>query len=161
MFKKDKQQLWSVISKLHWRQFKTPLQLTDIHAILWDFSLFSYRSIQASSPDHVSVYLLQVPGLLLNCPLGFEELRCSLIPKWTCQGRKEGCKNYVLKGTVEVPAVVQWVKILTATAWVWPLAWHGGLKELTLPPLRNRSQLRLRFSPWPRNFHTPWVQPNK
>ena len=29
--------------------------------------------------------------------------------------------------------------------------WHRGLKDPALP------QLWLRFNPWPRNFHMPWV----
>ena len=33
---------------------------------------------------------------------------------------------------------------------------HSGLKRIW-----RRSQLRLRFSPWPRNFHMPWVWPLK
>lgn len=28
-----------------------------------------------------------------------------------------------------------------------------------LPPLQRRPKLQLRFGPWPRNFHLPWVRP--
>ena len=54
---------------------------------------------------------------------------------------------------------VQWVKNLTAVAWValearvQSLAQHSGLKDLVLLQLQCRLQLRLRFSPWPGNFH--------
>ena len=41
------------------------------------------------------------------------------------------------------PCPPQWVKDLAL-----PLLWHG-------------SQLQLRFSPWPRNFHMPQVQPGR
>ena len=35
------------------------------------------------------------------------------------------------------------------------------LKDPPLPHLQcNRSQLQLRFNPWPRNFHLPWVYGN-
>ena len=40
-----------------------------------------------------------------------------------------------------VPAVAQWIK------------------GPALPQLGHRSQLRLGFDPWPRNFHMPWVWP--
>ena len=51
--------------------------------------------------------------------------------------------------------MVQWVKNLTAVAWVsaetWvlSLAWHSGLKDAELLQLQHSSQLRLRFDPWP------------
>ena len=55
-----------------------------------------------------------------------------------------------------VPTVAQWVKNLTAVAWVtaevWvpSLAWHSGLTDLALLQLQHRSQLWwLRFNPWP------------
>ena len=41
------------------------------------------------------------------------------------------------------------------------MAQHSGLKETRVPQLRHRPQLRLRFDPWPRNFHMPQVQPRK
>ena len=41
------------------------------------------------------------------------------------------------------PAVVQWIK-------------YSALLQLW-----HRSQLRLRFNPWPGNFHLPWLQPKK
>ena len=44
----------------------------------------------------------------------------------------------------EVPAVVQWIKNPSAPPWVAVEA--------------HRLQLRLRFNPWPRNFHMLWVQ---
>ena len=56
-----------------------------------------------------------------------------------------------------VPAMVQWVKNLTAEAQVRPLAQHRKLKDLVLPQLWYRSQLRLGYIPWPRNFHMPRV----
>ena len=57
----------------------------------------------------------------------------------------------------------QWVENLTSVAqvavetWVLPPARHSGLKDPVLPQLLRRSQLWLGFSPWPRNFHMPWV----
>ena len=57
--------------------------------------------------------------------------------------------------------MAQWVKKLTAAAQVsakvqaGPLAWYRELKDLV------SQQLWLRFEPWPRNFHTLWVQPFK
>ena len=60
-----------------------------------------------------------------------------------------------------VPTAVQWVKNLTAVAQitvegqVQSLAQHSGLKDPVL------LQLWLGFSPWPGNFHMPWVQPLK
>ena len=62
--------------------------------------------------------------------------------------------------------MVQWVKTLTAGAWVaeevWvqPPAQHLGLKDPALPQLCDRPQLQLRFS-WPGNIHTPRVRPKK
>ena len=51
--------------------------------------------------------------------------------------------------------MAQWVKNLTAGAWVPSLAQCNGLKGLAL------LQLQLRFNPWPKNFHMPRVQPFK
>ena len=58
--------------------------------------------------------------------------------------------------------MVQLVKNLTAAAWAaaeawvpYP-AWCSGLNDLW-----HRSQLQLRFSPWPGNFHILWVWPLK
>ena len=59
---------------------------------------------------------------------------------------------------------MQWVKNLTAAAQaaaearVRSLAQHSQLRDLALPQLQKRLQLWLRFSPWPKNFHMPWVQ---
>ena len=39
-----------------------------------------------------------------------------------------------------------------------PVQW---VKDLALPQLRCKSQMRLRFSPWPGNVHMPWVGPKK
>ena len=64
-----------------------------------------------------------------------------------------------------IPTVVQQAKNVTVVAWVTlevqvqSLAWHSRLKNPELPQLQRRSQLRLGFSPWPGNFHTPRVQP--
>ena len=68
-----------------------------------------------------------------------------------------------------VPALVQRVKnliaaaLVTKEAWVWSLAQHSGLKDLALLQLWCRSQLWLRFSPWPGNFHMPqmWLGKKK
>ena len=55
--------------------------------------------------------------------------------------------------------MVQWVKNLTAEACiteeacVHSPAWHSGLKDPALPWPWHRSQLQLRFNPWPGNFH--------
>ena len=35
------------------------------------------------------------------------------------------------------------------------------IKDLTLSLLWLRLLLWRRFNPWPRNFHTPWVQPKQ
>ena len=35
------------------------------------------------------------------------------------------------------------------------------VKDLALLQLWHKLQLWFRFSPWPRNFHMPWVQPLK
>ena len=42
-----------------------------------------------------------------------------------------------------IPTVVQWVK------------------DQVLPHVWHRLQLWLRFDPWPKNFHTPQVQPKE
>ena len=61
-----------------------------------------------------------------------------------------------------VSAVARWVKNLTAAAqvkaeaWVQSLAQCSRLKDPALLQLQCRSQLRLRFDPWPGNFHMPW-----
>ena len=58
-----------------------------------------------------------------------------------------------------VPTMVQWVTNptavarVTAEAQVRSPAWHSGLEDPALP------QLRLRFSPQPRNFYMPWAGP--
>ena len=63
--------------------------------------------------------------------------------------------------------MVQQVKNLTAMAQVaveaqvQSLARCSGLKDLTLPQLWCWSQLWLRFSLWPGNFHMPRAQPKK
>ena len=59
------------------------------------------------------------------------------------------------KNEFGVPAVVQWVKNLTAVAqvteevWVQSPTWHSVLKDPELPQLWGRSQLQLRFNLWP------------
>ena len=64
-----------------------------------------------------------------------------------------------------VPTVVQWVKNLTAVAWVAMEARVGspaqcsGVKDPGLPQLQCRSQLQLGLNLWPRNCHMQWVQP--
>ena len=35
------------------------------------------------------------------------------------------------------------------------------VKELVWLQVWHRSQLQLRFGPWTRNFHMPWVRPQK
>ena len=35
------------------------------------------------------------------------------------------------------------------------------VKDLALPQLWRRLQLRLRFDPWPWNIHMLWVRPKK
>ena len=62
-----------------------------------------------------------------------------------------------------LPGVMPWKKKkkknLTAEVWVDVEGagsipgLHGGLKDLGL------QQMQLRFNPWPRNFHMPWVWP--
>ena len=62
---------------------------------------------------------------------------------------------------LQVPAMAQWIKNLTAVArvpaeaWIQSPAWSSGLKDLAL------AQLWLRFNPWSRNFHVPQMQPLK
>ena len=72
------------------------------------------------------------------------------------------CKLTILqlkKKTIkEIPAVAQCLKDL-AFLWQhgldpWPKQW---IKCMALPQLRCRSQLWLRFNPWPGNFHIMWV----
>ena len=72
-------------------------------------------------------------------------------PKFKMQYYLQSVKKK--KESTGVPTVAQWVKNPTAVAQVGSLAWHSGLKDPGLLPLR------LGFSPWPRNFHMPWVQP--
>ena len=63
------------------------------------------------------------------------------------------------------PAMVQWVKNLTAVArvavevWVQSLTQCSGLKDPMLLKLWHGLQLWLRFNSWPENFHMPQVQP--
>ena len=63
--------------------------------------------------------------------------------------------------------MVQWVKTLTAVAWVdaevqgRSLDQRNGLKDLALLQLWHRSQLQLRFNHWPGNFHMSLVRPLK
>ena len=63
----------------------------------------------------------------------------------------------IVKDIGEVPTVAQWVKNLTAAAQV--------AAESQVPPLTVQDpalpQLKLRFSPWPRNFHMLQVQQKK
>ena len=60
---------------------------------------------------------------------------------------------------------MQWVKNLTTAAqvtaevWVQSLASCSALKDSALLQLKHRSQLWLRFNPWPRNFYMLQVQP--
>ena len=35
------------------------------------------------------------------------------------------------------------------------------VKDTALPQLWQRSHPQLRFNPWPRNFHRPWIQSKK
>ena len=66
-----------------------------------------------------------------------------------------------------VSAVAQCVKNQTAAAqitveaWVESLLPEYGLKDPELLQLWHSSQLCLGFSPWPGNFHMPWMQPLK
>ena len=63
--------------------------------------------------------------------------------------------------------MAQWVKNPTAGAWVaveaqvQSLTQGSALKDLALPSLPGRLQWQLGFSPWPRNFHMPQMQPLK
>ena len=57
--------------------------------------------------------------------------------------------------------MVQWVKNLTAVAWIAVEAWFQsltGFSGLKGPALL---QVWLGFNPWPGNFHKPWVWPLK
>ena len=63
--------------------------------------------------------------------------------------------------------MAQWAKDPTAAAlvaaevWLDPRPSALGLKEPVLPHLRRKSQLWLRFSSWPGNFHVLLVRPFK
>ena len=62
-----------------------------------------------------------------------------------------------------VPAVVQWVNdpacLCGGTGLIPSLA--QWVKDAVLLQLWHRPQPRLRFDPWPGNFHMPWVHPKK
>ena len=66
-----------------------------------------------------------------------------------------------------VPSMAQWVRNPTAVAQaavemrVPSPTPHDGLKEPVLPQLWHRSQLWLRFTPWPRNYHMLLVSHKK
>ena len=65
------------------------------------------------------------------------------------------------------PAVAQWVKNPTAVVWVSAEAWvpsparQSVLRDSVLWQLWCKSQLQLRFNPWPRNFHILHIWPLK
>ena len=65
------------------------------------------------------------------------------------------------------PTVAQRVKNLNVAAQVtpeervWSPSKHSELQDPALPQLPHRSQLQLRFNPWPGNFHMPRVRPLK
>ena len=69
------------------------------------------------------------------------------------------------KGRKWSSCLAQWVKNPIAVAWVTTetqvqsSAQCSGLKDLALLQLWHRWQLWFTFSPWPRNFHRPRVQP--
>ena len=91
--------------------------------------------------------------------------------KWWIYIEASPCLTYFESTSLEsvsrvdkgVPAVVQWVKNLTAVSRVpvevqaQTLARSSGLKDLLLLQLLHRSQLWLRFHPWLGNFSTLWV----
>ena len=60
-----------------------------------------------------------------------------------------------------VPVVEQWVKNPTAKAWVTVQVWVQSLGQCSRLKYLALPQLWLGCSPWPRNFHIPWVQPLK
>ena len=77
---------------------------------------------------------------------------------------KMTCFNWWLKTkNPGVPALVKWIND--------PACLCGGpgsicgrvqwVRDLELLQVWYRLQLCLRFAPWPRNFHMPWVQPKK
>ena len=67
----------------------------------------------------------------------------------------------IKNSTLRVPTVVQWLNNPTTVARVMAktrirsLAKHSGLKDPALP------HLQLRFSPWPKNFHSFLQQEKK
>ena len=51
---------------------------------------------------------------------------------------------------MEVPAMVQWVEAwVTVEVQIRSLAQHREVRDPALPHLWHRSQLQLRFNPWP------------
>ena len=59
--------------------------------------------------------------------------------------------------------MAQWVNDLACLCCSAVLISGGAqwVKDLALPQLPCRLQLRLRFDPWPENFHIPWVSLKK
>lgn len=72
-----------------------------------------------------------------------------------------------MKTTTGVSAVELWVKNRTAAAqvtaemWVRCLAWCNGLRIWCWCCCGHRSELQLRFKPWPGNVHVLGVRPLK
>lgn len=78
---------------------------------------------------------------------------------YVCVTRTYHCRTITLRKLrkthqIGAPAVIQWVKNMTAEtqvaveAWVRSTAWHGGLKDPVLLQLQHRSLLQLGFNPW-------------
>ena len=87
----------------------------------------------------------------------------------TCLGhsQKKKKKKVLMKTTTGVSAVELWVKNrtaavqVTAEMWVRCLAWCNGLRIWCWCCCGHRSELQLRFKPWPGNVHVLGVRPLK
>ena len=93
-------------------------------------------------PDHP--VLISGSNNLTSCSV---LLICHLVP---ARGHKEAIKE-VLPWCRGFRVLLQWLGLVQSPAQC------SGLKDLALWQLWYRSQLWLRFSPWPGNIHMLWV----
>ena len=128
---------------------------TSLH-VLSGCQLSSLEKCLFRSSAHLFLFLF----FILRC-LNILEINLLLVVSFAntfshsvgCLFIKLFLTNFKSNSKLGVPAVAQWVRILTeasqvaAEAQVGSPDWHSGLKDLAL------TQLRLRFNLWPRNFH--------